>query len=58
MPFFEGELLIGHPTFAEGSGAAHKDTRPVEISAPDIAYTVEDDEAIDAYNRKFGELKV
>jgi hypothetical protein len=51
MPFFEGGLLIGHPTFTEGSGAAH---RPVEISAPDIAYTTEGDEAIDAYRRKSG----
>ena len=55
ISFFEGELLIGHPTFAEGSSAAYKETRPVDIAAPDIEYSAEDDRAIDDYNRKSGE---
>jgi len=54
MPVFDGELISGNPVFAEGSSAAYKDTSPVHVSAPDIIYSAEDDEAIDAYCRKFG----
>ena len=51
LSFFEGELSEAHPTFAEGSGAAYKDSSPVAIDAPDIVYSKEDDKVIDAYHR-------
>ena len=45
-----------HPTFAEGSGAAFKDSSPVEIDAPDVVYSDEDDKAIDDYHRNVSKL--
>jgi alcohol oxidase len=51
MPFFAGELPIGNPSFPQGSAAAYKDAHPVDISAPDIVYSAEDDDAIDTYIR-------
>ncbi|KAF8896176.1 hypothetical protein BD779DRAFT_1608499 [Infundibulicybe gibba] len=54
MPVFRGEFDLGHPSFSSGSGAASKISEgPVEISAPDIAYSKEDDDAIDQYHRQF-----
>ena len=58
MPIFDGELLEGNPTFAKGSSAAYADSGPADISAPDIIYSADDDEAIDTYIRNFGESRV
>lgn len=52
MPSYRGEIPAGHPHFPEGSAAACGETvGPVDLNAPDIAYTAEDDEAIDKFNR-------
>ena len=55
MEFYRGELQGGHPTFKEGSQAATQQTgTPVEISAPKIVYSKEDDDAIDEFHRRTG----
>ncbi|PCH43098.1 GMC oxidoreductase [Wolfiporia cocos MD-104 SS10] len=53
MHLYRGEFLPSHPTFPEGSKAkCHDNVRPVPVSAPEIEYTAEDNEAIDNYTRK------
>jgi hypothetical protein len=55
MPVFRGELASRHPVFPKGSIAAVAEHgTPVALDAPDITYTTKDDEAIEAYVRKFG----
>ena len=55
MEFYRGDLQVGHPTFAEGSQAAtHLTGVPVEISAPKIVYSKDDDDAIDEFHRRTG----
>ncbi|KAJ7731929.1 hypothetical protein DFH07DRAFT_991055 [Mycena maculata] len=52
MEAYRGEFALEHPSFSTGSAAACGETEgPVPISAPDIVYSVEDDEAIDNYHR-------
>ncbi|KAG1884896.1 GMC oxidoreductase-domain-containing protein [Suillus subluteus] len=52
MPSYRGEVPAGHPCFPEGSAAVCRETTgPVDLNAPDLIYTAEDDEAIDRYNR-------
>ncbi|KAG1859673.1 GMC oxidoreductase-domain-containing protein [Suillus subluteus] len=52
MPSYRGEVPAGHPCFPEGSAAVCRETTgPVDLNAPDLVYTAEDDEAIDRYNR-------
>ncbi|KAF4581355.1 hypothetical protein EYR40_002943 [Pleurotus pulmonarius] len=53
LPLFRGAFPPVAPAFAEDSSAALKDTTTVEISAPDIVYSAEDDKAIDDFHRKF-----
>ncbi|TFK74193.1 alcohol oxidase [Pluteus cervinus] len=53
MKSYRGELAISHPLFPEGSEArAQLAVGPVGISAPDIKYSKEDDDAIDEYHRR------
>ena len=55
MEFYRGDLQVGHPTFAEDSQAATQLAgTPVEISAPKIVYSKEDDDAIDEFHRRTG----
>ena len=55
MKFYRGEVPVEHPTFSESSQAAtYATTTPVEISAPKIDYSKEDDEAIDEFHRRTG----
>lgn len=55
MKFFRGYLELGHPQFPSGSAAAtDKEKAPVPLDAPKIAYTKEDDDAIDEYHRQTG----
>ena len=55
MEFYRGDISIGHPTFKEGSQAATvAPCTPVEISAPKIVYSKEDDDAIDDFHRRSG----
>ncbi|KAJ6532029.1 GMC oxidoreductase-domain-containing protein [Mycena capillaripes] len=52
MDSYRGEFAPDHPQFAAGSPAACVQANgPVPISAPDIVYSAEDDEAIDRFHR-------
>ncbi|KAG2153874.1 GMC oxidoreductase-domain-containing protein [Suillus clintonianus] len=52
MSSYRGEVTAGHPDFPEGSAAACKEVSgPVDLNAPDIIYTAEDDEVIDKFVR-------
>ncbi|KAJ7761998.1 GMC oxidoreductase-domain-containing protein [Mycena maculata] len=52
MESYRGEFAAEHPLFPAGSAAACFETKgPVPVSAPDIVYSAEDDEAIDNYHR-------
>ncbi|KAG1799809.1 uncharacterized protein HD556DRAFT_1439462 [Suillus plorans] len=52
MDSYRGEVAAGHPDFPEGSAAACREASgPVDLNAPDIVYTAEDDEAIDRFHR-------
>ncbi|KAJ7357002.1 GMC oxidoreductase-domain-containing protein [Mycena albidolilacea] len=54
LKVYRGEYLPGHPAFSDQSAArCHDEAIPVDISAPDISYTEEDDAVIDAYSRQF-----
>ncbi|KIL67101.1 GMC oxidoreductase [Amanita muscaria Koide BX008] len=53
MRMSRGEHVSGHPKFSEGSAAECKATEgPVDIDVPDIAYSTEDDDAIDQFHRE------
>jgi alcohol oxidase len=55
MPSYRGEASVRHPSFPEGSAAACGEASgPVDMNAPDIIYTAEDDEAIDKFHRDYG----
>ncbi|KAG2072330.1 alcohol oxidase [Suillus decipiens] len=52
MASYRGEITAGHPDFPEGSAAACGGASgPVDLDAPDIVYTAEDDEAINRFHR-------
>ncbi|KAG1724258.1 GMC oxidoreductase-domain-containing protein [Suillus lakei] len=52
MSSYRGEVTAGHPDFPEGSAAACREASgPVDLNAPDIIYTAEDDEAINQFHR-------
>jgi alcohol oxidase len=52
MASYRGEVAAGHPNFPEGSAAACREASgPVDLNAPDIVYTAEDDEAINQFHR-------
>ncbi|OBZ66993.1 Alcohol oxidase [Grifola frondosa] len=50
MACYRGDYAAGHPAFPEGSAAApQKRDRPFDIDEPDIAYSPEDEQAIEEY---------
>jgi alcohol oxidase len=52
MKLYRGEYSSAHPKFPAGSAAEAKQSQgPVAIDSPDIAYTKDDDEAIDEFHR-------
>jgi len=53
MRSFRGEIPEGNPKFASGATASVVPSAhgPVDIAAPDIVYTAEDDKAIDDHHR-------
>ncbi|KAF8167074.1 GMC oxidoreductase-domain-containing protein [Mycena galopus ATCC 62051] len=53
MPAFRGALGPAHPQYTPGSPAAEQlaATSPVAIDALNVAYSAEDDKAIDTYLR-------
>jgi alcohol oxidase len=58
MKYYRGEILSSHPRFPKGSVAETRSSAmPVEMTAPDIVYTKEDDEAIERFYRETGELR-
>jgi hypothetical protein len=57
MRYYRGEFVAKHPTFGEDSQASCKQAMPVDVTAPDILYTEEDDKAIDAYSRNLSKFK-
>jgi len=50
LPYYKGELELGHPKFKEGSAAALS-TGPIEGEVKNIEYSKEDDEAIEDWIR-------
>lgn len=55
LPVYRGPVPAAHPPFPEGSDAiTTTEKSPVDISAPNITYTSEDDAAIDDYHRQSG----
>jgi alcohol oxidase len=55
MASYRGEIAVGHPDFPEGSAATCREASgPVDLNAPDIVYTAEDDEAISQFHRDIG----
>ncbi|KAG0700761.1 GMC oxidoreductase-domain-containing protein [Suillus ampliporus] len=53
MPSYRGEVAARHPPFPQGSAAVCKEmTGPVELYAPDIIYSAEDDKVIDTFHRE------
>ena len=58
MEYYRGDFQVAHPTFVEGSQAATQLIgTPVDISASNIAYSKEDDDAIDEFHRRTGFYK-
>ncbi|KAG1750334.1 GMC oxidoreductase-domain-containing protein [Suillus paluster] len=52
MSSYRGEIPAFHPRFPEGSAAVCGEaTGPVELNAPDIIYTAEDDKVIEQFHR-------
>lgn len=57
MGVYRGELAIGHPAFPAGSAAACRETAgPVDIDAPDIEYSEEDEIVLEAFSRQAGKF--
>lgn len=55
MPIYRGEPAKCHPAFPEDSGAACGERDgPVDVLAPNIVYTPEDDEVINSHVRMKG----
>lgn len=54
LPAYRGELVPTHPKFSPNSDAAcsTQHTGPVQIDAPDIAYTAEDDKILETWVRQ------
>jgi len=53
LPTYRGAVPIAHPQFPEGSKATTTgETSPVDVFAPKITYTADDDAAIDDYHRR------
>ncbi len=53
MKSYRGDNALAHPEFPAGSVAGAKYPEgPVDIGCPDIAYSKEDDEAIDRFHRE------
>ncbi|KIJ66955.1 GMC oxidoreductase [Hydnomerulius pinastri MD-312] len=54
MGIYRGEFLPGNPKFSEDATSVCKERDgPVDVNALPIAYTAEDDKAIEAYNRSY-----
>ncbi|KAG2364391.1 GMC oxidoreductase-domain-containing protein [Suillus spraguei] len=57
MASYRGEVAAGHPDFPKGSAATCGEASgPVDLNAPDIVYTPEDDEAINRFHRNVAQM--
>jgi len=55
LKYYAGDLVIGHPNFKPGSKAATSQSNaPTALTASEIDYSKEDDDAIDEYHRRTG----
>ncbi|KAJ7017403.1 GMC oxidoreductase-domain-containing protein [Mycena alexandri] len=52
MNLYRGEYVPRNPRFAVGNDAYRQDEVPVDVGAPDIVYTEDDDAVIDPYIRE------
>ncbi|KAJ7745758.1 GMC oxidoreductase-domain-containing protein [Mycena metata] len=52
MNLYRGEYAPRRPKFAVGNDAHRQDEVPVDVGAPDIVYTEDDDAVIDAHSRE------
>ena len=57
MGIYRGEFSPGHPTFPDGGDAFCKDhSTHIDIAAPDIAYSAEDEKALETFIRNRGKI--
>jgi alcohol oxidase len=55
MKYYTGDVVVGHPRFKPDSKAATSQSNvPTALSASNIVYSKEDDDAIDEHHRRFG----
>ena len=55
MGIYRGEFSPGHPSFPAGGDALCKDhSTHIDIAAPDIAYSAEDEKALETFIRNRG----
>lgn len=55
MGIYRGEFVPGNPTFPAGSDALCKEhSGPIDIAAPDITYSAEDEKVLETYSRNHG----
>jgi alcohol oxidase len=53
LKYYAGDLVVGHPNFKPGSKAATSQSNaPTALTASEIVYSKEDDDAIDEYHRR------
>ncbi|KAG2364367.1 GMC oxidoreductase-domain-containing protein [Suillus spraguei] len=58
MDSYRGEVAAGHPDFPEGSAALCREASgPVDLNAPDIVYTAEDNKAISQFHRDISKFE-
>ncbi|KAJ7158537.1 GMC oxidoreductase-domain-containing protein [Mycena filopes] len=53
MDLYRGEYVPRNPRFTVGNDACRQDQAPVDVSAPNIVYTKDDDAVIDAFHREY-----
>ena len=55
LKYYAGDVVAAHPNFKPGSKAATSQSNtPTPVTAPEIVYSKEDDDAIDEYHRRTG----
>ena len=57
MGIYRGEFTPGHPIFPVGSDALCREhSGHIDIAAPDITYSAEDEKALETFCRNYGEI--
>jgi len=53
LKYYAGDVVVGHPNFKPSSKAATSQSNtPTALTASEIVYSKEDDDAIDEYHRR------